>query len=120
VAAEGGVVGLEAPRDKGRESAGFFLQAANYLEVVNALLEGFAHADIMVPWFSCPTGAPCDGPNPVFSVALKACNSLAHIVVENLRAAAGDGIKTRVAQANDGVAQGEIRILGNGEQLQKL
>ena len=44
-AAEGGVVGLEAPRDEGGESAGFFLELANDIEVVDAVFEGFADAE---------------------------------------------------------------------------
>ena len=55
--------------------------------------------------------------DPVFGIALETGNALAHIVVENFRAAAGDGIEARVAQANDGVAQGQIRILGDGEDF---
>ncbi len=36
---------LEAPWDKGGESAGFFLQPAYLFEVVHALLESFADTE---------------------------------------------------------------------------
>ncbi len=57
--------------------------------------------------------------DPVFGAALEAGNAPAHIVVENLRAAAGDGIEARVAQANDGVAQGQIGILRDGQDFRR-
>src|SRR6202012_5812250 len=44
-AAERGIVRLEAPRYKRREAAGFFLQTAYLLKVVDALLEGLADAE---------------------------------------------------------------------------
>jgi len=44
--------------------------------------------------------------DPVLCVALEAGDALANIVVENLGAAAGDGIEAGVAQTDDGVAQG--------------
>ena len=54
---------------------------------------------------------------PVFGQALQARNAVAHFVVENLRAAAGDGVKPGVAQAHDGVTNGEPAVLGDGDNF---
>ena len=43
--AEGGVLGLEGPGDEGGESAGLFLQIVDVLEVIDAMLDGFADAE---------------------------------------------------------------------------
>ena len=117
-AAEGGVLGLEAPGDEGRESAGLFLQAAHDFEVVDALLEGLADAE-----HHGRGGAHAElvrgamDADPVFGAALEAGDALAHVVVEDLGAAAGDGVEAGVAQAGDGRAQIEIGVLGNGEHF---
>ena len=117
-AAERGVLGLEAPGDEGRESAGLFLQAAHDFKVVDALVEGLAHAE-----HHGGRGAHAElmrgamHADPVFGAALEARDAMAHLVVENLRAAAGDGIEARIAQAGDGVAQVEVGVLGDGQDF---
>ncbi len=55
--------------------------------------------------------------DPVAGRALEARHALAHLVVENLGAAAGDGVEAGVAEARDGRAQVEIRVLGDGEHF---
>ena len=46
--------------------------------------------------------------DPVVGAALEAGDALAHIVVEDLGAAAGNGIEARIAEADDGVAQAQV------------
>jgi hypothetical protein len=59
-------------------------------------------------------------------VALQPADAVAHAIVQNLRAAAGDGIETRIAQAGDGVAQaqaadfGDVGDLRRGEAVQVM
>jgi hypothetical protein len=84
--------------------------------VVDALLEGLAdaehhggggaHAELV--------GGAVDA-DPVFGAALEAGDALADFVVEDLGAAAGDGIEAGVAQAHDGGAEVEVAVLGDGE-----
>ena len=109
-AAEGGVAGLEGPGDEGGEAAGFFLEAADDFEVVDALLEGFAdaehhggggaHAELV--------GGAVDA-DPVLGAAFEARDALADVVVEDLGTAAGDGLEAGVAETHDGVAGGRSR-----------
>ena len=116
--AEGGVMRLEAPGDERGESAGFFLEAADDFEVIHALVEGFVdaehhggggtHAELM--------GGAMDE-NPVVCAAFEAGDAMADSVVEDFSAAAGDGVEAGVAQADDGVAHGEIAVLGDGEDF---
>ena len=117
-AAEGGVVGLEAPGDEGRESAGLFLEAADDFEMVDALLEGFAHAEHHGGGGAHAelVGGAMDA-DPIFSAAFEAGDAEADVVVEDFGAAAGDGVEAGVAQADDGVAQGEAGILGDGQDF---
>ena len=117
-AAERGVVGLKAPGDEGGESAGFFLEAADDFEVVDALVEGFVdaehhrcggtHAELM--------GGAVDE-DPVLCSAFEAGDAMAHRVVEDFCAASGDGVEAGVAQADDGVADGEAAVFGDGENF---
>ena len=55
--------------------------------------------------------------HPVLGVALEARNAMPHFVVENLCAAAGNGIQAGIAQARDRVAQVEVRVLGDGQHF---
>ena len=96
---------LKAPRDKRRESAGLFLQAAYYFKMIHALFECLAHAKHhrgRSPHAQLVRGAM--DADPVFRAALQARDALAHVVVQNLRAAAGDRVEARVAQPGDSVA----------------
>ena len=109
-AAERGVVRLEGPGDEGGEAAGFFLQVVDVLEVIDPVLQllaaaehhggGGAHAELM-------RGAV--DAQPVFGEALQAGDFVAHFVVEDFGAAAGDGVEAGIAQARDGVAQRRAR-----------
>ncbi len=55
--------------------------------------------------------------HPVVGIAFEARYAVPDLVVENLRAAAGDGVEAGVAQPRDGRAQVEIRVLGDGQHL---
>ena len=109
---------LKAPGNEGGESAGFFLQLANDFEVIDALVECFAHAE-----HHGGGGAHAElmggamHADPVFGAALQAGDALANFVVEDFGAAAGDGVESCVAQAGDGGAQVEFAVLGDGEDL---
>ena len=117
-AAEGGVAGLEAPGDEGGESAGLFLEVADDFEVVDALIEGLAYAKHhggggAHAEFVC--GA-MDG-DPVGGAALEAGDPFSYVVVEDLGAAAGDGVESSVAEAGDSGAEVEFAVLGDGENF---
>ena len=112
------LLGLEAPGDEGGESTSLFLQAAHNFEVVDALVEGFAdseHHGGRGPHAELVRGAM--HADPIIGAALEAGDSDSHVVVEDLCAAAGNGVESGVAQAGDGGAQIEVGILGDGQDL---
>ena len=118
VTAEGCVFGLETSGDEGGEPAGLFLQTADNFKMIDALVVGFtnaehhggggAHAELM-------RGAM--DADPVFSVAFNTSNAMADVVVENFRTSAGDGIEAGIAQTDDGVAQAEVAVFGDGQDF---
>jgi hypothetical protein len=61
---------------------------------------------------------------PLFGVALEAADAMAHLVVEDLGAAARDAVQARVAQPGDRVPDGEaadfgdVQDFGGGEAVQ--
>src|ERR1035438_6264160 len=55
--------------------------------------------------------------DPILGVALDEGDAPAHVVVENLRAAAGNRIQPRRAQTDDGLAQRKVRVPGDGQNL---
>src|SRR6185437_12857382 len=55
--------------------------------------------------------------NPFVGSSFEAGDALADIVVENFRAASGNGIESGIAQANDGVAHGEVAVFGDGQNF---
>ena len=101
---------LKAPRDERRESARLFLQFVEPLEMIDAVLDllphaehhgrGGPHADLVRGTMHV---------DPVFRQALQPRNLVADFVVENFRAAAGNGIESRIAQAQNRVANTESR-----------
>src|SRR3981081_4168531 len=54
---------------------------------------------------------------PVLAQALQTSNFVSHLVVENLGAAAGDGVESGIAQAENRVAEAETAVLGDGQDL---
>ncbi len=119
-ATEGGVVGLKAPGDEGGEAAGFFLQIVEGLQVVNAVFVVFADTE-----HHCGGGAHADlvgsavNVDPVGGEAFEARDFVADFVVENFGAAPGDGVESGVAQAEDGVANGEVAVFGDGDDFRR-
>ncbi len=114
------MLGLEAPGDEGGESAGFFLEAADHIEVVDALIHRLADAEhhrCRRPHAELVRGAV--HAHPVFSAALEAGDAEADFVVENFGAAAGDGVEAGIAEACDGGAQVEVGVLGDGEDFRR-
>jgi hypothetical protein len=117
-AAERGVVGLEAPGNEGGEAPGFLLQVVELLQMIDAVFvifadaehhgRGGAHADLVRRAVHI---------NPVTREALQAGDFVADFVVQNLSAAAGDGIESGIAQAENRIANAEFAVLGNGDDL---
>ena len=56
---------------------------------------------------------------PVFGQAFEPGDLVADFVVENFRAAAGNGIESGVAQARDGVANAQLAVFGDGNDLRR-
>src|ERR1700722_2892435 len=117
-AAESGVVRLEAPGDEGGEAAGFFLQIVKFLQVVNAVFVVLAYAK----HHGCGGAHPdlvggAMNIDPVVGQAFEARNFVAHFIVENFGAAAGNGIEPSVAQAENCVANAEAAVLGDRDNL---
>jgi hypothetical protein len=78
-------------------------ESDNRVEVVHALLDGLAGADIMVAvvrFWACW----CGEHPPLLRRALQAADAAADIVIQNFRAATGDGVKARVAKARQRIA----------------
>jgi len=119
-AAQGGVLGLEAPGDEGGESSGFFLQIVEALKVVDAVSVVLSHsehhgrrgphADLV--------GRAVDV-DPVFGEALEAGDLVADLIVEDFSAAAGNRVQAGIAQAQDGVADRQAARLGDGDNLRR-
>jgi hypothetical protein len=123
--AERSVLALKSPGDERREAASIFLNFAHDPQMIHALLQrlaaaehhggGSAHAQRV-------RGAV--HVDPFRSVALKPADAVPDPIVQNLRAAAGDGVEARVAQPGDGVAQaqaadfGDVGNLRRGEAMQ--
>src|SRR5579871_1902909 len=111
---------LEHPRNEGGETAGFFLQLANALEMAHAMLEALAasehhrsggtHAQFV-------RGAMHG--EPIFGGALQPADAETHFVVENFRAAAGNGVETRGAQPDDGFANRESADFGDTSDFRR-
>ncbi len=82
--------------------------------MIHALLEGFAAAE-----HHGGGGAHAERVrgamhvDPILRAALQAADAMAHGVVQNFGAAAGDGIEAGIAQARDGVAQAEAADFGD-------
>ena len=119
-AAERGVLALESPGDEGREAARVFLDLAHDLEVIHALLQRLAAAE-----HHGGGGAHTEGVRGAMHVdpfrgrALEPADAVADAVVQDLRAAAGDGVETRVAQAGNGVAQAQPADFGDVGNLRR-
>src|ERR1035441_1318419 len=109
---------LKAPGDKRCKATRLFLKSAHHFEMVDALIERLTHAEHHGR--SSAHTELVGGPmhvNPVVSATLEPRNALAHIVIENLRAAARNGIESRIPQARNRVAQAQFAVLGDGEGL---
>src|SRR5258708_6884430 len=118
--AECGVVRLEAPRDEGGEASGFFLEVVELLEVVDAVFVVFAYAE-----HHGRSGSHADlvsgavNVDPITRQAFEARDFVADFVVENFGAAAGNGIESGIAQAENRVANAEAAVLGDGDDLRR-
>src|ERR1700722_149015 len=117
-AAQGGVLRLETPRDECRETACFFLQIVESLQMINAVFRvlshtehhgrGSSHADLVRRTMNI---------DPVSREAFQARNFVTDFVVKNFRTAAGDGIEAGVTQAKDSVPNAEVTVLSDGDDL---
>jgi len=97
---------LKTPRDKCSEPARLFLQLAHDFKMVDALIECLAHAE-----HHRRRGAHAKlvrgavHADPILRPALEPRDPESHIVIENLRASAGNRIETRIAQTGNRIAQ---------------
>src|SRR5262249_42065953 len=108
------IFGSEYPRNKSGEAAGIFLHAANALEVIYAMAEFFAAAE-----HHGRGGAQAELVRgavhalPIVASAFEARDLRANFVVENFRAAAGNGLQARVHQAANRVFDSEGTDFGD-------
>ena len=113
LAVELGVLLLERPGDPGREAAGAVLQVADDLHVLDALRVGLPHAE-----HHRRRRAHAEAVrglvhvHPLLGRRLgQRPDALAHRVLEDLGAAAGDRLEAGVAQPRDDVAHRPLRHL---------
>ncbi len=103
---------------KAVKPSGFFLELADALEMIDAVLQGFAAAE-----HHGGGGAQAEGMrgavdfHPVVTGAFEAGDLAADFVVENFRAAAGDGLQARVLETLNGVADGEFADFGDADNF---
>src|SRR6185437_2638528 len=83
-----------------------------------ALLKRFAH-----PEHHCRRGAHAElvssamHADPIFGAALETGNTEPHIIVEDLGAAARNGIKSGIVQPRNGGAKVQVAVFGDGQHL---
>src|SRR6185312_9213054 len=118
--AQRGVLALVGPGDESRKAAGVFLNLANQIEVVHALLDGLAGAE-----HHGRRGADSQrvagavNIHPLLGRAFQAADAATDVIIQNFRAAAGDGIEARIAQARQGIAQGQAAHFGDIDDLRR-
>ena len=112
-AADIGVAGLECPGDKGAETAGLILQAADFFHVFNTLFHGFTEADNHGgrAFHADGVGGLHDG-QPVVSHDFLGADDLAHAVGEDFGTAAGQAVKAGRLQAFEGFEDGQSCLPG--------
>src|ERR1035441_3272468 len=116
--AERGIGGLETPRDERGDSARPLLQIVNNLQMVDAVLDGFPDAKHHSRGGSnakLVRGAM--HLQPIGGQAFQPSDFVANFVVEDLSAAAGNRIESRVAQPRNRVAHAEVAVLGDRKNL---
>ena len=112
------VLRLKRPGDECGEAAGFFLQIVDGLEMIDAMFVGFAHAE-----HHGRRGSHAElvrrtmNVEPVVGKALEARDLVAHFVVQNFGAAAGDGIESGIAQSLDRVFDAEPADIRDADNL---
>ena len=109
-----GVVGLEGPADEGAEAVHLVLQLADAAQVLDPLVQrldvaphhrgGGAHAEAV-------SGA--HDAEPLVRRRLGRRDDAPHAVDQDLRAAAGQGIEPRIAQARQRLGRGQTRLAGD-------
>ena len=111
---------LKRPRNKGREAAGLLLELTNDLQVVDAVLDGFAatehhrrgraHAELV--------GGAVDF-EPVGGSALESRNLDADFIVEDFGSGSGNGVEAGIAQTRNRVPYGETADVGDLQNLRR-
>ena len=109
-ASERGVLALESPGNERREPAGLFLQVADEIEVVHPLLDGLAAAEHHRRGGTHPElmGSPMNV-HPFVCSALQPADPMAHGIIEDLGAAAGDRVEARSRAAGRSCPAGRGR-----------
>ena len=111
---------LETPRNKRGESAGFFLQVVQLLEVVDAVGVIFAYAE-----HHGRRGAHSQlvrravHIQPVAGQAFQARDLVAHFVIQDFRASPGNRIEARIPEPGNRVANGQPAIFRDGNDLRR-
>jgi len=110
---EGGVLGVKGQRDEGLEAAGFVLDLAQLEEMVDAV---FVVLDVAIEHGGIGAEAvfmgQARGVEPLAAVDLVIADDRAHAGGEDFGAAAGHGIDSRFAHADQGFVDGELGTAG--------
>ena len=111
--AEFGIAGLECPGDKGAETAGLVLQAADFFHMLNALCHGFAkadnhggrtlHANAMGAFHHV---------EPVFRHDFLGADPLTHFIHKDFCTAAGQAVQASFLQAFQCIENRKPCLLG--------
>ena len=119
-AAQRSIRRLETPGYECGESARLFLQFKEPLKVIHAMFKalahpehhgsGRAHAELVRRAVHA---------DPVFGQAFQAGNLIAHLVIQNLRAATRNRIEPGIAQAHDRIPQTEVAVFRNRQNLRR-
>ena len=109
---------MERPRDKRREATRFLLKLIKALEVVDAVVVFLAYAK---HHGSCRPHPDLVGRamhiQPVVGQTLQTRDLVAHLVIENFRAAAGNRIQSGIAQPQDRIADRHSAVFRNRDNL---
>src|ERR1022692_2901629 len=111
---------LEHPGNESGESTGFFLKLADALEVAHTMLDALAASEHHGGGSAHPQLVRGSvHRQPIFRGAFQATDAETHFVVENLRAAAGDGVETGFLQPRDGIANRQAANFGDASDFRR-
>ena len=116
--AESSVLRLEGPGDEGGEASGFFLQVVDALEVVDAVLFGFANAEHHGgSGLHAKFVGDAVNVEPILGGALEAGDFGANFIVEDFSTAAGNRLQSGLHEAANGLLNRELAVLGDADDF---